>query len=173
MDKVAQLKFLLVMAASDGGLAREELLMLTDRARQFGMELDEFEQVVNEVTGGEVELTFPESKEDRMTLLTDVIRMMGADGELHDLAQELNAPQMSAWQFAQASADWVRKNVEYRLGSYRGAKFAHEQRIGDCEDLSALMIALCRISDIPARTVWVEGHAYPEIHLEAPRRLLM
>src|SRR6187397_2843637 len=29
-----------------------------------------------------------------------------------------------------------------------------------------LFIALCRANKIPARMVWVEGHAYPEFYLE-------
>jgi hypothetical protein len=37
---------------------------------------------------------------------------------------------------------------------------------GDCEELTSLFIALCRVSKIPARTVWVPGHCYPEFFLE-------
>lgn len=61
---------------------------------------------------------------------------------------------------------WVRENVKYKLDDYRGARFALTQKTGDCEDMAALFIALCRISGIPARLVWVEGHAYAEFYLE-------
>ena len=88
-----------------------------------------------------------------------------ADADLKQLAAELSIKRESPWEYARAAADWVRKNVRYQLGEYRGAKFAFTQRLGDCEDLSALFIALCRIEKIPARTVWVEGHAYPEFYL--------
>jgi uncharacterized tellurite resistance protein B-like protein len=113
MDQRAQLKFLLVMAASDGGLAQEELHMLSDRAKQFGLGLDEFEQIVNEVTGGSVELTFPESKEDRMTLLTDVIRMMGADGELHEKEKNLFALMAAQMEITQDDVNLI---VDRALG---------------------------------------------------------
>ena len=36
---------------------------------------------------------------------------------------------------------------------------------GDCEELSSLFIALCRAHGIPARTVWVPDHCYPEFYL--------
>jgi hypothetical protein len=88
------------------------------------------------------------------------------DDEIRRLAEELAKPGQTPFDFARAAADWVQKNVTYQLGEYRGAKFALEQRLGDCEDLSALFIALCRAREIPARTVWVEGHAYPEFYLE-------
>lgn len=68
---------------------------------------------------------------------------------------------------ARACFNWVRENVKYKLDTYRGAKFAMTQKSGDCEDMAALFIALCRISGIPARLVWVEGHAYAEFYLEA------
>lgn len=89
-----------------------------------------------------------------------------ADRDLQKLAEELGGREKSPWQFTQAAADWVRTNVTYQQGPYRGAEFAYTQRLGDCEDLSALFIALCRIAEIPARTVWVEGHAYPEFYVE-------
>ncbi len=91
MERLTQLKFLLVMAASDGGLAPEELRMLSDRAKDWGVDLDEFEQIVTEATGDEIELDIPTSREDRILLLTDVIRMMGADGVLHEKEKELFA----------------------------------------------------------------------------------
>src|SRR5262249_39656437 len=41
-----------------------------------------------------------------------------------------------------------------------------EEGTGDCEDISSLFIAMCRASEIPARTVWVPGHCFPEFYLE-------
>ena len=37
---------------------------------------------------------------------------------------------------------------------------------GDCEEITSLFIAICRAAEIPARTVWVSGHCYPEFYLE-------
>jgi len=82
---------MLVMAASDGGLSEEELRLLMDRAKGWGFDHEEFTSIVDEVTGENVDLKIPDTKEDRMALLTDVVRMMGADGTLHDQEKQLFA----------------------------------------------------------------------------------
>jgi hypothetical protein len=71
----------------------------------------------------------------------------------------------SAWRKVEAIYDWVRDNVEYRTGSMKGAVAALRDGTGDCEELTSLFIALCRAGNIPARTVWVHGHCYPEFYL--------
>ncbi len=87
------------------------------------------------------------------------------DRQIRQLAQRLK-DEASDVRTARAIFDWVREHVKYRLDKYRGARFALTEKIGDCEDMSALFIAMCRIVGIPARLVWVEGHAYAEIFLE-------
>jgi hypothetical protein len=37
---------------------------------------------------------------------------------------------------------------------------------GDCEEMSSLFIAVCRLKGIPARAVWIPEHTYPEFYLE-------
>jgi hypothetical protein len=59
----------------------------------------------------------------------------------------------------------VRENVEYKNGPIKGAAAALRDGTGDCEELTSLFIAICRAAGIPARTVWVEGHCYPEFYL--------
>jgi len=91
MDRFARLKSMLLMAAADGGLSREELQLLSDRAVEWGLSLDEFESIVEQATGGEVELTIPVVKSDRKEMLVDMVRMMGADGVMHDQEKQLFA----------------------------------------------------------------------------------
>ncbi|MBL9125598.1 MAG: transglutaminase domain-containing protein [Planctomycetaceae bacterium] len=79
------------------------------------------------------------------------------------LKQHADAP---AWQQVEALYDWVRSNVTYKAGKFKGAAAALKTKIGDCEDMTALFVALCRNIDVPARTVWVPGHCYPEFYLE-------
>ncbi|MEX0677053.1 MAG: transglutaminase-like domain-containing protein [Pirellulales bacterium] len=69
------------------------------------------------------------------------------------------------WETVKAFWSWTRDNVKFENGDYRGAMHAIDERCGDCEEMSALFVGLCRLSGIPARTVWVESHDYPEFYL--------
>lgn len=80
-------------------------------------------------------------------------------------AREVSEGQQTAWQKVEAIYDWVRDNVEYVDGPFKGALRALRDGDGDCEELSSLFIAMCRAEGIPARTVWVPGHCYPEFYL--------
>lgn len=56
----------------------------------------------------------------------------------------------------QAISDWVRENVEYRIGSSDTSTTARDvfvQRQGVCRDFAHLGIALCRAMNVPARLV--------------------
>ena len=70
------------------------------------------------------------------------------------------------WKRVEAIYDAVRAKVEYRNGELKGARRALADGWGDCEELTCLFIAAARSQGIPARTVWVEGHCYPEFYLE-------
>lgn len=81
------------------------------------------------------------------------------------LAKELRSDELSAWAQVEAIYDYVRDNVQYKNGKLKGAVAALRDGTGDCEELTSLFIALCRANKIPARTVWVPGHCYPEFYL--------
>jgi hypothetical protein len=85
---------------------------------------------------------------------------------IRSLARQLVRDQETAWDKVETLYDWVRDNVEYRDGALKGAAAALKDGFGDCEELSSLFIAFCRANQIPARTVWVPGHCYPEFYLE-------
>ena len=71
-----------------------------------------------------------------------------------------------AWEHVEAIYDWVREHVKYdEAASSRGALAALKDGNGECEDMTSLFIAICRAAGIPARTVWVPGHCYPEFYL--------
>ena len=87
------------------------------------------------------------------------------DPRIRSLAAELTRDIPGAWDKVEAIYDWVRDNVEYKNGPIKGARAALNDGTGDCEELTSLFIALCRNVGIPARTVWVDGHCYPEFYL--------
>ncbi len=84
-----------------------------------------------------------------------------------ELAETLrkSSEDSGAWEMIKTFWSWTRDNVKFENGDFRGALYAVEHRCGDCEEMSALFVGLCRLSGIPARSVWVEGHDYPEFYL--------
>jgi len=88
------------------------------------------------------------------------------NAKIRQTAREVVDGKEGAWEQVEAIYDWVRDNVEYTNGPLKGALAALNDGEGDCEELTSLFIALCRANRIPARTVWVPGHCYPEFYLE-------
>ena len=84
-----------------------------------------------------------------------------------ELANTLTTASRDAgpWETAKSFWSWTRDNVKFENGDFRGAMHALDQHCGDCEEMSALFVGLCRLSKIPARTVWVHSHDYPEFYL--------
>lgn len=70
------------------------------------------------------------------------------------------------WQKVEAIYDYVLAHVEYVEGPDKSALEALHDKQADCQGRSMLFIALCRANKIPARMVWVDGHAYPEFYLD-------
>jgi len=85
---------------------------------------------------------------------------------IKSVAKQFDVDEGKAWDHVEAIYDWVRENVEHKQGHQGGALAALEKGSGDHEDLTSLFIAVCRASGVPARTVWVHQHCYPEFYLE-------
>lgn len=85
--------------------------------------------------------------------------------KLRSLAREIAAQHDKAWKKVEAIYDWVRTHVNYAKGHPQGALAAIKTGKGNTDDLTSAFIALCRAAEIPARTVWIPGHCYPEFYL--------
>ena len=84
--------------------------------------------------------------------------------KIQKLAKEVTEDK-TGWDKVEAIYDATRERVEYKNGPLKGALRALIDGTGDCEELTSLFIALCRASGIPARSVWVPDHCYPEFYL--------
>ncbi len=89
------------------------------------------------------------------------------DAKIRGLAKEVGADKPKAWDRVEAIYDWVREHIKDKDqgGVPKGALAALKDGNGDCEARTSVFIAICRAADIPARTVWVFGHVYPEFYL--------
>ncbi len=84
-------------------------------------------------------------------------------------AKEAVADKELAWDKVEAIYDWVREHVAHRGEEINGAARALFQQEASTDDLTSLFVAMCRSQKIPARTVFVSGHCYPEFYLEDPQ----
>ena len=98
--------------------------------------------------------------------LTQSPKIETTNPKIRALAKELTADKEGAWEKVEAIYDAVRERVKYVHGPLKGAVAALNDGTGDCEELTSLFIALCRNIGVPARTVWVPGHCYPEFYLQ-------
>ena len=92
-------------------------------------------------------------------------RNSGVKVVARDIMKEMDE-NTRGWEQVETIYDWVRDNIQYKNGKLKGAAAALKDGDGDCEDLTSLFIAICRSNGIPARTVWVPNHCYPEFYLE-------
>ena len=82
------------------------------------------------------------------------------------LAKEIGA-EGKAWDRVRAIYDWVRKKIEYEKDApLTGVVEAIDKGTGDCNQLTSAFVAICRAAGIPARTVRVPHHCYPEFYLQ-------
>ncbi|HVC95802.1 MAG TPA: transglutaminase domain-containing protein [Pirellulales bacterium] len=105
---------------------------------------------------------------DIRTYLGPSPKIESQSGKIKALAKDLGKKSggQSAWEQVEMIYRWVRDNVKSEDVDSQGAALALKARTGGHEDLTALFIALCRASGIPARTVWQPKFCYPEFYLE-------
>ena len=96
MSNKDQFKNLILMAAADGKIREAELRLLSDRAMQWGITDDEFEDAIQYAMSKDAVLHIPNGREERFALLKDLMRMMAADGEMAPSERKLFAHAASA-----------------------------------------------------------------------------
>ncbi len=91
MDKIELFHNLVNLAAADGKFTQEEVDFLVARAQAWGISNDEFETALAGINEGQIEITVPESHDDRVQLMREMIALMAADGELAEMEKSLCA----------------------------------------------------------------------------------
>jgi hypothetical protein len=69
------------------------------------------------------------------------------------------------WDLVKSFQTWVAKNMTPKRGRFTGVINALKNKVGDCEEMAGIMVALCRASGIPARLVWIPNHNWAEFYL--------
>jgi len=89
MDRIELFHSLVNLAASDGKFTDEELQFLANRAHRWDIPDEEFETAVAGISEGNFELKIPESYDDRVDMMKEMLRLVASDGELADMEKHL------------------------------------------------------------------------------------
>lgn len=95
----------------------------------------------------------------------DDVELTSLEEEKETEESESPADELTPWQRVEKIYDFVQGHIKYVEGEDQSAVEVLESGKGDCHDVSALFVALCRADKIPARMVWVHEHQYPEFCL--------
>ena len=158
---------------SVSGGARQMLISIPAMSRnQTAHALITFEVATHKIRPPEstADLVVPtRPKRDLRKFLGPSPHIESKNKDIRKLAREIAKREtagMSDWKKVEAIYDHVLDSIEYIEGPDKSAIHTLRDGHADCQGRSALFIALCRASKIPARMVWVHGHCYPEFYLE-------
>ena len=91
VQRLDHLKNLVIMAAIDGALTEQEIALLVDRCSDFGLAEEDLEKAIDFALSGSAKLQFPVDRLEQDQMLSDLIRMMAADGKLTEVEKRLFA----------------------------------------------------------------------------------
>lgn len=116
MQHLDQLKNLVIMAAADGALSEREIALLVDRCAELGLGEIDLERAVNFALSEKASLKLPTIHAEKIEMLSDLMRIMAADGQLSEMEKRL---------FAVAAAkmnidrDEIEKLIDRLVGKHR------------------------------------------------------
>lgn len=91
MNSIQLFENMLIMAAADGNLTQGEVELLSARCGDWGITADQFNQIVERAFSPDASITIPPAHTDRVHLLQEMLRVMGADGKLAQSEKQLFA----------------------------------------------------------------------------------
>lgn len=91
MERFEQLRNLVVMAVADGSLGEHELSLMAQRCGELGLDEDELRAAIQFALSDNASLRLPTDEAEQEALMTDLIRMMAADGHLSESEKRLFA----------------------------------------------------------------------------------
>ncbi len=92
------------------------------------------------------------------------------DKVFKDLYKKITEGIESDWGKVEAVYKYVQNTIRYdeankaKIGN--SASETLKLKRGDCKEMTAVFIAICRAGKVPARTVWIPGHCYVEFYME-------
>ena len=91
MQHLDHLKNLVIMASADGSLSEQEIALLVDRCGEMGLDEADLGKAVSYALSDEASLKLPTEKKEQIAMLSDLVRIMAADGKLSEVEKRLFA----------------------------------------------------------------------------------
>jgi len=91
MQHLDHLKNLVIMASADGSLSEGEIELLVDRCSEMGLDEEDLGKAVSFALSEEASLKLPTEKKEQIAMLSDLVRIMAADGTLSEVEKRLFA----------------------------------------------------------------------------------
>jgi len=91
MQHLDHLKNLVIMASADGALSEREIALLVDRCSEMGLQEADLGKAVAYALSDEASLKLPKEKPEQLAMLSDLVRIMAADGKLSEVEKRLFA----------------------------------------------------------------------------------
>ena len=91
MKQLDHLKNLVIMASADGSLTEREIALLVDRCQQLGLGEKDMEKALEYALSSQAAMKLPTDHAEQIAMLSDLIRVMAADGSLSDVEKRLFA----------------------------------------------------------------------------------
>ena len=91
MNSLDHLKNLVIMAAADGSLSEHEIGLLIDRCGGLGLQEEDLEKAIAFALSDGAKMRLPIDRAEQNAMLSELIRMMAADGQLLEVEKRLFA----------------------------------------------------------------------------------
>lgn len=111
MPKVELFNNLVLLASADGKFSEEEVTFLATKAEAWDISPDDVESALVGASTGEAEIVLPESEENRVELIKEMIRLMAVDGHLAEIEKRLCATASAAMNFTELEFDEILLSV--------------------------------------------------------------
>jgi uncharacterized tellurite resistance protein B-like protein len=91
MKPIDYLKNLVIMASADGAFTEREIDWLVDRCSELGLDEADLGTALEFAISDHAKMKLPKAREEQMRLLSDLIKIMAADGQLDEIEKRLFA----------------------------------------------------------------------------------
>lgn len=111
MSKIELFNNLVLLASADGRFTQEEVTFLAMKAEKWNISSDDVESALAGASTGEAEIVVPETHEEKVELLREMILLMAVDGHLAEVEKRICATASAAMDFSSAEFDEILQSV--------------------------------------------------------------